>query len=318
MKTQAKEKTRAKKETGISQKIIPHLWFDSEAEEAAILYTSLFENSDIGTKTHYSKEGFEIHGQQEGKLMTIEFELAGQQFIGLNGGPHFKFMPAISFIVHCKSEEEVDRLWDELSKDGEVLMPLDKYNFSEKYGWTEDRFGLSWQIMLTTEKVPQKIMPSLLFVGDVYGKTEEAINFYTSVFDDAQKKAVFHYGPDQEPNDEEAVMYGDFELDGQFFAAMDSALEHDFTFNEAISFLIQCEDQKEIDYYWDKLSADPNAEQCGWLKDKFGVSWQVSPTILNAMLNNSDKEKVDRATKAFLQMKKLDINKLKDAYEGTN
>lgn len=318
MKTQGKEKTREKKKTEVSQKIIPHLWFDSEAEEAAAFYTSLFNKSALGSKTHYSKEGFEIHGQPEGKLMTIDFELAGQQFIGLNGGPHFQFTPAISFIVNCESEEEVDKLWAELSKDGSVLMPLEKYDFSEKYGWTEDRFGLSWQIMLAEEEAPQKIMPSLLFVGDECGKAEEAMDFYTSVFDDGEKRAVFHYGPNQSPNDEGTVMYGDFELEGQLFAAMDSAQEHDFTFNEAISFLIQCEDQKEIDYFWNKLSSDPNAEQCGWLKDQFGVSWQVSPTILDRMLKDPDKEKVNRVTKAFLQMKKFDIEKLKQAYEGSS
>lgn len=317
MKIQTSEKVKtAGGRTEITQKIIPHLWFDKEAEEAVSFYTSLFENSGIGAKTYYSKEGFEIHGQPEGNLMTIEFELTGQKFIGLNGGPHFKFTPSISFIVNCETEDEVDELWSALSEGGKTLMPLDKYPFSEKYGWIEDRVGLSWQLILATEDAPQKIMPSLLFVGDQYGKAEEAINFYTSVFDDAKSKQVFHYGPGQEPNDPDAVMYGDFELEGQLFAAMDSALKHDFTFNEAISLLIKCEDQNEIDYYWNKLSADPKAEQCGWLKDKYGVSWQVSPTMLDKMLQDPDQEKVDRVTKAFLEMKKFDIGKLKKAYEG--
>ena len=98
---------------------------------------------------------------------------------------------------------------------------------------------------------------------------------------------------------------------------MDSAHEHDFTFNEAISFMVECKTQEEIDYYWEKLTADGGQESmCGWLKDKFGVSWQVSPTVLGEMLRDPDKEKAERVTNAFLKMKKFDIGELKKAYEG--
>lgn len=317
MKTQAKEQSRAEKKTEISQKIIPHLWFDSEAEEAATLYTSLFDNSKTGRKTYYGKEGFEIHGQPEGKLMTIEFELAGRQFIGLNGGPHFKFSPAISFYVTCETEDEVDELWTKLSEGGEVLMPLDKFDWSKKYGWVQDRYGLTWQVSLGELKDVhgQKIVPSLMYVGEE-GQAEEAINLYTSLFEDSKITGVMHYGPDQE-QPEGSVMHAQFRLNsGEVFMAMDSGLEHNFSFNEAISFLILCEDQEEIDHFW-SLSSVPESEQCGWLKDKFGVSWQVSPTILSKMLKDPDKEKVGRVTKAFLQMKKFDIEKLKQAYERT-
>lgn len=161
------------------KKITTNLWFDNQAEEAAKFYTSVFKNSSIGAITRYGKEGFEIHGRPAGSVMTIEFELEGQQFLGLNGGPHFKF-------------------------------------------------------------------------------------------------------------------------------------------NEAISFIITCETQKELDYYWDKLTegGDEKAQMCGWLKDKFGLSWQVVPTGMNEMLKDENSEKSQRAMRAMLQMKKPDIAALHKAYDG--
>jgi len=160
------------------QKISPCLWFDDQGEEAAKFYTSIFEDSKIGDVTRYGKEGYEIHGREEGTVMTVEFEIEGQKFLALNGGPIFKF-------------------------------------------------------------------------------------------------------------------------------------------NEAISFQVYCETQEEVDYYWEKLSegGDEKAQQCGWLKDKYGVSWQIVPTILIKMLKDKDSEKSQRVMKAMLQMHKLDISTLKKAYE---
>ena len=161
------------------QKITSNLWFEKQAEEAVKLYTSIFKNSKIERVTHYGKEGFEIHGMPDGFVMTIEFTLEGQTFVALNGGPYFKF-------------------------------------------------------------------------------------------------------------------------------------------NEAISFIVNCETQEEVDYYWNKLSegGDPKAQMCGWLKDKFGLSWQVVPTLLTNLVDDPNSEKAQRATRAMLQMKKLDIKTLEDAYNG--
>ena len=157
-------------------------------------------------------------------------------------------------------------------------MELQKYDWSKKYGWVQDKFGVSWQLMLAEDEVKQKIMPSLLFVGDVYGKAEEAMNFYTSVFENAKVESVYKYDSDDQSDNRNAVMYEDFTLEGNKFSAMDGKGEHKFNFNEAISFVVNCENQKEIDYYWNKLSAVPQAEMCGWLKDKFGISWQIVPS----------------------------------------
>ena len=161
------------------RKITPNLWFDDNAEEAAKFYTSIFPNSKIGRITRYGKEGFEIHGKPEGSVMTIEFQIEGQDFVGINGGPEFKF-------------------------------------------------------------------------------------------------------------------------------------------NEAISFEIACNTQEEVDYYWEKLSegGDPSAQQCGWLKDKFGVSWQIVPSILIDMVNDPDAEKVQKMMRAIYSMKKLDIEALKKAFQS--
>lgn len=309
----------------VTQKITPHLWFDRQAEEAAKIYTSIFQNSKIGNISRYGKEGFEIHHMPEGTAMTVEFTFEGQKFLALNGGPVFKFNPSISFHVKCKTKSEVDAIWKKLSKGGTVLMELGKYPWSEKYGWLQDRYGLSWQLIYVGEsEVKQKITPVLMFVGKVCGKAEEAVKFYASVFknapfDSAQGESkvynILHYGKGEEPDRQGSVKYAAFTLEGMEFGAMDSVHDHNFTFNEAISFLVSCKNQKEVDYFWKKLSADPKAERCGWLKDKFDLSWQIIPTVLGTMLQDKDKNKVARVTEAFLKMKKFDIAKLKEVYE---
>ncbi len=300
------------------QKITPNLWFDRQAEEAAKFYTSIFKNSRIGRIIRASKAGFETHGLPEGTVMTIEFEIERQKFSAINGGPLFKFTPAVSFLVACNTKEEVDALWEELSEDGKALMELGEYPFSEKYGWVQDRYGLSWQVMFEGDfKMMQKITPMLMFVGEQCGKAEAAVKFYTSVFNNAEIGSILRYGKGEEPDREGTIKYAAFILENQGFAAMDSAHEHDFTFNEAVSFMVECGTQEEIDNYWEKLTADGGQESmCGWLKDKFGVSWQVSPTVLGEMLQDHDKEKVERVTNAFLRMKKFDIGELKKAYKG--
>jgi len=301
------------------QKITPHLWFDSQAEEAAKLYISLFKNSRILKTARYGKAGFEFHHQPEGALMTIDFELAGQEFIGLNAGPIFKFTPAVSFLIACKTKGEVDALWERLSAGGTALMELGEYPFSEKYGWTQDRYGLSWQVMAMGDRnITQKITPTLMFVGDVSGRAEEAIKFYASVFRNARIGDILRYGKGEKPDKEGTIRHAAFTLEGQEFAAMDSAHKHEFSFTEAISLLVRCETQAEIDHYWYKLieGGDPKAQQCGWLKDRFGLSWQVTPANLEEMLQDRDKEKVERVTTAFLKMKKFDISELKRAFEG--
>jgi predicted 3-demethylubiquinone-9 3-methyltransferase (glyoxalase superfamily) len=290
--------------------ITPHLWFDKDAKAAADLYTSLFKHSKI-------KDVTTLHNTPSGSVDLVTIELAGQEFKLISAGPLFKFTPAVSFLVACDTKDEVDALWNELSKGGSALMELGEYPFSERYGWTQDRYGLSWQVMFAGDrKIEQKITPTLMFVGKQCGRAEEAINFYTSVFHNAKVGHIFRYDKNQEPDKEGTIKHAGIVLEGESFAVMDSARAHNFTFNEAFSFMVSCNNQEEIDYFWAKLSADPKSEQCGWLKDKFGLSWQIVPTLMGEMLRDKDEAKLARVTQAFLKMKKFDIAKLKEAYQG--
>ncbi len=292
------------------QKIIPHLWFDKEAKEAADFYVSTFPKSKI-------KYSALLHDTPSGSVDIVSFELLGLEFQAISAGPLFKFNPSVSFHVTCKTKDEVDAIWKKLSQGGQVLMELGAYPFSERYGWVQDKFGLSWQIIYASgADVKQKIIPAIMFVGDVCGKAEEAINFWTSVFRTAKVDRLQRYSKGEAPDKEGTLKYAAFSLFGQEFGAMDSAYEHHFEFNEAISFIVNCDTQAEIDDYWKKLSAMPEAEQCGWLKDKYGLSWQVAPTRMDEMLLGNDRERIDRVTQAFLVMKKIDMAKLQEAYEG--
>ena len=298
------------------KKIIPHLWFDKEAREAAEFYVSIFPNSKITNITT-------LHDTPSGDTDSVTFELAGQPFMAISAGPYFKVNPSVSFFVNFDPSRDknaranLDALWEKLSEGGVALMPLDKYPFSEHYGWIQDKYGVSWQLILTNPEGEERpfIIPSMMFVGDVLGKAEEAIRFYVSVFKNSKVGALNPYPTEGwEPNTADMLNFADFMLEGQWFAAMDSAYEHNFKFTEAISFLVQCEDQEEIDYYWNKLSAVPESEQCGWLKDKYGMSWQITSSAMQEMLRDGTRGQIDRVTQAFLPMKKLDIKKLEEAY----
>lgn len=290
--------------------ITPHLWFDTQAVEAAEFYSATLPDSKV---TDVSM----IKDTPSGDCDIVSFELCGRPFMAISAGPHFRFTPAVSFLVRCHTSDEVDALWNRLSDGGEELMALGSYPFSERYGWTTDRYGLSWQVMHEARgEIDQAIVPSLLFVGDACGRAEEAATLYTSVFPDSKVDDIQRYGEGQEPDQPGTVQYLSMTLDGYEISAMDSALEHGFGFNEAVSLMVGCESQDEIDHYWDALSAVPEAEQCGWLKDRFGLSWQITPTDLDEFLSNGSEEQRARVTEAFLAMKKFNLAELRKAYEG--
>lgn len=291
------------------QKITPHLWYDKEAKEAAEFYVSIFPDSKIKNNTT-------LHDTPSGDVNVMTFDLMGQKFMSISAGPYFKFSPAVSFLVACKTKERVDELWGKLSEGGMVMMELMSYPFSERYGWVQDKYGLSWQIMFMGDReITQNITPTMMFVGDVCGKAEEAMNFYTSVFHNSKIGDIMRYEKGEQFDKEGTIKHAGFTLEGQEFSAMDSAYKHDFRFTEAISFMVSCDTQDEIDYYWDKLSAVPESEQCGWLKDKFGVSWQIVPSVMDKLMGGNDPEKMTRVTQAFLKMKKFDISVLEKAAE---
>jgi predicted 3-demethylubiquinone-9 3-methyltransferase (glyoxalase superfamily) len=279
----------------MKNQIYPCLWFDGQALAAAEFYCSVFKNSRITTKTS----------------MVVIFELNGKKFMGLNGGPKFKFTPAISIFVTCETIDETKGVWEKLIDGGKALIPIDKQPWSERYGWLQDKFGLTWQISIVNDPGDkQKIRPSMLFTGDKFGRAEEALKFYSSVFDNSSTDFLMHY-PKEDAANAGKVMYSEFKLNQYDIIAMDGPGVHDYTFNEAVSLVVPCETQKEIDYFWTRLTEGGEESMCGWLKDKFGVSWQIVPAMIGKLM--TDPEKAPRVMKQVLQMRKLDIETLMKA-----
>jgi len=299
------------------QKIIPHLWFDTQAKEAVEFYCNIFPNSKILSSTV-------LHDTPSGDCDMLTFNLNGHDFMAISAGPYFTINPAISFMLNfdpsqdAEAEAHLKTLWEKLSEGGATLMPLQEYPFSKLYGWVQDKYGVTWQLILTdpTGEPRPFITPSLMFAGQHTNKAEEAVQFYLDIFRHTKQGTIARYTENTGPAKKDSIMFTDFMLENQWFAAMDSGVEQPFTFNEAVSLLINCDTQEDIDYYWKKLSAVPKAERCGWLKDKYGVSWQVSPASLSTMMKEGTPEQIDRVTKAFLKMKKFNLAELEAAYNG--
>ncbi|MDR2909038.1 MAG: VOC family protein [Oscillospiraceae bacterium] len=298
------------------QKIAPCIWCDRDALEAAELYVSAFENSRVEHVTHYLENDASPSGLPAGTPLTVRFTLCGQEFNALNGGPVFRPTPAVSFYVACESETQMNALWDKLSAGGTVLMEVAKYPFSERFGWLADRFGVSWQISLSDGK--QRISPYLMFTEKVSGRAEEAIQFYADVFGKAEPPQIFRYGKDADGVNgiEGNVMLASFWIAGQGFMAADSAYPHGFTFNEGISFLVYCHDQHEIDMFWIRLAEGGEEQPCGWLKDKFGLSWQIVPRNIEKLADCADPVRAKRVNAALMKMGKINVQALQDAYGG--
>jgi predicted 3-demethylubiquinone-9 3-methyltransferase (glyoxalase superfamily) len=278
------------------KQITPCLWFNNQAKEAAKLYCSVFERSKITSQSP----------------IVTEIEVGKQRFILLDGGPIYQPNPSISFFYICEDEQELDKIWKGFQKEGNVMMPLDKYPWSEKYGWITDKFGISWQLALgKVSEVGQKITPCLMFTGNQYGRADEAIEHYTSIFKNVSVEGILRYGASEFPDKEGKVKHAQIAIDGQKFMLMESAAEHKFTFTEGVSLTVYCETQDEIDYYWEKFTESGEESMCGWLKDKFGVSWQIIPTMLGKIMG--DPAKAGKAAQAFMSMRKLNIEQIVQA-----
>jgi|SRR5690606_15002317 predicted 3-demethylubiquinone-9 3-methyltransferase (glyoxalase superfamily) len=297
--------------------LVPHLWFDRQAREAAEFYCSVFPASAIDYVS-------QLHDTPSGDCDVVSFRIGGQPFMAISAGPHFRFTPAISFVANFdpgrdpQARASLDAAWEKLAEGGKVLIPLDEHFFAKRYGWVQDRYGVSWQLILSNpESEPRPfIVPMLMFTGEVCGKAEEAGAFYRSVFDGSRVGQLLHWPPGTRQEREGTVMFSDFRLGETWVSACDSIEGHGPGFNEAISFVIHCQDQTEIDRYWSQLSAVPQSEQCGWCKDRYGVSWQVVPAEMDQMLRSEERERVARLTGAFLKMKKFDLAALRRAFDG--
>lgn len=275
--------------------IYPCIWFNNNAREAAEFYCSVFPDARIDVSTP----------------LVCTFYIKDKKFMGLNGGEMFRPNPSISFFTVCETESEISHAWDLLVQGGNILMPLDSYEWSNKYGWVEDKYGVSWQLSQGNgEPKEQDIFPAMMFVGDQNGNAEKAIDFYTSLFPGSTVDLVAKYTA-ADHDTEGNVKYSQFYLDGYRMGAMDSSISHDFSFNQGISLVINCDTQDEIDFYWLNLTEGGREERCGWCQDSFGVWWQVVPSILSSLMNDPDT--ASRVTEAFMKMNKFDIVELEKA-----
>ena len=275
--------------------VYPCIWFDGNAEEAAEFYSKTFENTSVDSVTP----------------LVVMLTIKGKKFMLLNGGANAKPNPSISFFNICTSTDELEAAWKRLSENGLVMMPLDKYPWSSKYGWVQDRYGVSWQLMEANDQNPvSEVFPSLMFVGEYNGKARAAVTFYTSLFENSSVQHIATYGPG-EGDTEGNVKYAEFSLDGSKMVAMESSMEHNFQFDWGVSLVITCDTQDEIDHFWEGFTAKGQASKCGWCQDQFGIWWQVVPSILSKYM--ADPVKAPKVMDAFLKMTKFDIEAIERA-----
>jgi len=282
--------------TNMKKSITPCLWFNNQAKEAATLYCAAFKQTKISMQSP----------------IVTEIDAAGQKFILLDGGPMYTPNASISFYYICETAEELDVAWNILSKEGSILMPLDTYPWSTRYGWITDKFGISWQLAVgKISDVGQKITPCFLFTGKLYGKADEAIELYASIFENTAVDGILRYTADELPDTAGKVKHAQISLGGQKLMLMESAAADTVPFTEGVSLTVYCDTQEEIDYFWEKFTESGEESMCGWLKDRFGVSWQIVPTMLGQVM--SDPSKAGKAAKAFMSMRKLNIAQIVQA-----
>ena len=294
--------------------IIPCIWFDDQAEPAAAFYTRIFPRGRITAVSHYPASSDNPSGKPRGSVLTVEFEIAGQRFTALNGGALFVLNPSISFFVNVETAEEAEAIFGALSEGGTALMPIGTYPWSERYGWVKDRFGVTWQVMATPAPIAATIVPCLMFSDARHGQAEAAMRAYVEVFPGSRMERVERYAAGEGP--EGTVKHGRFVVNGQQMVAMDSHVSHGFGFNEALSLQVMCRDQAEVDRMWKALGEGGEHSVCGWLKDRFGVSWQVVPANVSKWFASDDVAARDRAFAAMMKMKKPDIAALDRAFAG--
>lgn len=295
------------------QKFIPNLWFAGNAEAAGEFYAGAFPRSTTFVESRYPTENLlEFQKPLAGQPLTVTVVIDGFKLTLVNGGQEFSPNPSISFTVRFdpakydggeqEAKATLDEVWEQLADGGNVMMPLESYEFSQHYGWVQDAYGVSWQFMLVEpDSSADFIVPCLMFGGAAQNWATEAVDTYVQIFEKSALLRRVTYPNLGEVTTADSVMFSEFALDEQVFSAMDSAVAQPLTFSPGVSLEVQCADQEEIDRIWDALSAVPEAEQCGWLTDKFGVSWQIVPRNMGELMAKPG------AFQKMLQMKKLII-----------
>ena len=280
----------------MNNSIYPCITLKNQVAEASSFYIDVFGDAKVIQTSPW----------------VIQLEIAGQKLMLLNDGPSAKPNPSISFMVMTSSFEETEKYWNRLLEGAAILMPLDTYPWSPKYGWLQDKYGVSWQIYTGDKNsATQKFCPTLMFTGENTGKATDAIHYYNNIFPASNIVGILNYS-EEDKEDIKLVKHAQFFINGFEMMAMDSSFEHGFSFNDAISFVVECETQEEIDSYWNRLTSEGGKEiQCGWLVDKYGISWQIIPKVLAKLM--SDGERAPRVVNAFIKMKKMIIAELENA-----
>ncbi|AZA14540.1 VOC family protein [Corynebacterium choanae] len=275
--------------TAAAQCIVPTIWCNGNADEVAAQYRDVFGDVEIIDHQRYPEEGL-LDFQQPfaGKTLTIELAIRGFRLLLINADDTFTPNPTISLMVSNPDRAATQQLYAGLAADGFVMMPLQEYDFNPYYCWVEDKFGVSWQLFTHEEPVDlPAIYPSIMFCGAAQNRAAEALTHYTEVFSGEILNKVTYQDMGQGDNGVitgDSVVFATFTLEGQLFGAMDSAVEQPFHFGGGVALMVNADDQTAINHYFHALSADPAAERCGWLRDKFGLAWQVVPSNLSEFM----------------------------------
>lgn len=312
-----------------SQSVIPNIWIRRSlggVEQAGAFYADALPFATAAVESRYpaADSGDLPEFQQDfaGEPLVVTVDVADTRLRLIHAGDEFRPTPALSFILNVdplffgdgddgavSARAALDRTWAVLSDGGEVRMELGEYPFSAHYSWVEDRYGVNWQLMLTDPAGDPRplVVPALMFGGDAQeDRAAEAADFYVGLFADTPGGSGvghrFPYGSPTGPASAEALAFGEFRIGDRWSAANDMGYDHGFGFTPGISLEVRCADQAEIDRLWDALSAVPEAEACGWLQDRYGVSWQIVPESIDTLLERPG------AYRRMLRMTKLVID----------
>lgn len=328
------------------QHLVPNIWCDGSAEEAGAFYTAAIPGTRVGAVERYPTEGL-LDFQQDlaGEALTVDVELPDLRITLINAGDEFRPNPSIGFMLtfsraqHGDAVGVLDRTHAALMEGGTELMPLGAYPFAPRYAWVQDRYGVSWQLMLAEDaaadaasapghgEAPSETeeragvireqgaadqdgeaparpfaVPALMFCGDAQNQCRAAIDQAISVLPDSRWGVVHEYPQQTGPAPAGTIMFSEATLAGQQITAMDSGVEQPFTFTEGVSLMVSAHGQEELDRIWETLSAHPESEQCGWLKDQFGLSWQIVPDNLGELMQR------EGAYAKLMGMKKIVID----------
>lgn len=268
----------------MKNKLHPCIWCNNNANEMAEFYLSVFPDAEIAEENE----------------TVVMLNIEGQRFMLLNGGDYAKPNPSVSMMFLSPDSGLIDELWYKFLHGGKIFMEKNSYDWSTNYGWIEDKYGVSWQLYTgPSEHIIQTIVPTLMFTKSNNGKAREAAAYYRSVFPGSSERGIME-------NENGGVAHGEFIILDYLIMMMDGGEAHEFSFDEGVSLVVNCEDQDEIDRYWNELTSNGGSEsQCGWLKDKYGISWQIIPQNILQLLENPG------AMDAMMKMKKIEIKDLK-------